>query len=344
MSVTTVESQLRDFTQRLIEQTGGIIDWPADQPRGAALVPGDVASCLGQRDESFPVALSGIDQGLSVDLGGEFLDLAARTLATYVPAQGVFALPTLPVKKSDYQRTVDQAFAWQNARGKVLQGSVTSIVYHTWWFHVTLRSEDVWDTLQEVTVNCDGGTCCAMNGLLDVMDLKPTGVSARMPDTTLNLAASHVQQRTLLEARPFLDRMEMRLERDRQRLRQYYRALLREAATPSRRAKTVPSPEELAARQRAVKLELQRKLEELEERFAFEGLIRPAALAEFHVPGLAIDVRLQRKAATRTFRLFWNGIQKRLEPLRCSRCGNGVYNLWFTNEDVAPLCSTCHGA
>jgi hypothetical protein len=92
-----------------------------------------------------------------------------------------------------------------------------------------------------------------------------------------------------------------------------------------------------------VKLELQRKLEELGERFAFEGLIRPAALAEFHVPGLAIDVRIQRKAATRTFRLFWNGIQKRLEPLRCSRCGNGAYNLWFTNEDVDPICSTCHG-
>jgi hypothetical protein len=92
-----------------------------------------------------------------------------------------------------------------------------------------------------------------------------------------------------------------------------------------------------------VKLELQRKLEELGERFAFEGLIRPAALAEFHVPGLAIDVRIQRKAATRTFRLFWNGIQKRLEPLRCNRCGNGAYDLWFTNEDVDPICSTCHG-
>ena len=102
---------------------------------------------------------------------------------------------------------------------------------------------------------------------------------------------------------------------------QYYHALLREASTPNRRLKTAPGPEELAARQRAVKLELRRKLADLEERFAFEGLLRPAALAEFHVPGLAIDVRIQRKAATRTFRLFWNGVQKRLEPLRCSRCG-----------------------
>ncbi|MHB8952976.1 MAG: hypothetical protein ACYC4U_08330 [Pirellulaceae bacterium] len=344
MSATTVESQLRELTQRLIEQTGGMIDWPADQRRGAALVPRDVASCLGQSEESFPVALSETDGGLSVDLGGEFLDAAARTLATYVPAQGTFAVPHLAVKKSEFQRTVDQAFGWQNARGKVLQGSVIAIAYHTWWFHVALRSEDVWETFTEVTVNCDGGTCCAMNGLLDVMDLKPAGDLTRTPDTTLMTAASHAQQRTLLEAQPFLDRMEKRLERDRERLRQYYRALLREISTPNRRLKTVPSPEAIAARERAVKLELQRKLAELEERFVFEGLLRPTALAEFHIPGLAIDVRIQRKAATRTFRLFWNGIQKRLEPLRCSRCGKGAYNLWFTNEEVEPVCGTCHDA
>ncbi|NLX54851.1 MAG: hypothetical protein GXY58_07045 [Planctomycetaceae bacterium] len=344
MSATEVASQLRDFTQRLIEQTGGIIDWPADQPRGTALVPEDIASSLGQRGESFPVALSGLDAGLSVDLGGEFLDAAARTLATFVPAHGVFALPSLPVKKSSFQSVVDQAFGWQNARCSVLQGVVTPIVYHTWWFHVTLRSEDIWETLAEVTVNCDGRTCCSLDGLLDAMDLQPVSGVARAPDTTLEIAASHVQQRALLAARPFLNRMEQRLERDRQRLRQYYRALSREAAAPNRRVKTAPCPEQLAARQRAVTLELQRKLAELEERYAFDGVVRPAALAEFRVPGLAIDVRIQRKAATRTFRLFWNGIQKRLEPLRCSRCGQGAYNLWFTNDEVEPICIPCHDA
>lgn len=73
--------------------------------------------------------------------------------------------------------------------------------------------------------------------------------------------------------------MNSRLERDRQRLRDYYRALLCQAATPSRRVKTVPGPEELATRQRAVKLELRRKLAELVERFAIDGLLRPVALA-----------------------------------------------------------------
>jgi hypothetical protein len=288
------------------------------------------------------VAVSGIDRGLSLDLGGEFLDAAARTMATYVPAQGVFALPHLPVKKAEFQRTVDQAFGWQNARGKVIQGSVSTVVYHTWWFHVMLRSEDVWESLLDVTVNCDGQTCCELGTLLDAMDLKPASGLSRAPDTTLGIAAAHAEARVLHDAQPFWDRMETRLERDRQRLREYYRALLRETATPNRRLKTVPSAEEMAARQRAVKLELQRKLAELEERYAFEGVLRPVALAEFHIPGLAIDVRIQRKAATRTFRLFWNGIQKRLEPLRCSCCGKGNYNLWFTNEDVAPVCGACH--
>ena len=80
----------------------------------------------------------------------------------------------------------------------------------------------------EVTVNCDGQTCCAMNSLLEVMDLKPTSGLSRAPDTTLSLAASHVEERVLREAQPFWDRMEKRLERDRHRLHEHYRALLRD--------------------------------------------------------------------------------------------------------------------
>ncbi|MCU0961292.1 MAG: hypothetical protein MUF48_14440 [Pirellulaceae bacterium] len=342
MSVTVGESQLRDFARSLLEHTGGIVDWPHDQRTGLVLAPVEVARCLGQTDESFRVALSGTEGDLSLDLGGEFLDRAACTLATYVPAQGAFALPGLNVKKSEFARTVEQAFGWQNARCQVCQGNAMLIVYHTWWFHVALRSDDVWESLLAVTINCDGQTVCRMDGLLEAMEQRPVPGLSRAPDTTIRTAATCAQEQVLQDARTFLDRMDNRVERDRQRLRDYYRALLREAATPSRRVKTVPGPEELAARQRAVKLELQRKLAELAERFAIDGLLRPVALAEFHVPGVVIDVRIQRKAAKREFRLYWNAVQKRIEPMQCSRCGRGSYNLWFTNETVEPVCNACH--
>ncbi len=59
-----------------------------------------------------------------------------------------------------------------------------------------------------------------------------------------------------------------RIQRDRRRLREYYGALLREADHKKPRGGVKPDPEKIAARKRAVDLELRRKLAELDERYA----------------------------------------------------------------------------
>ncbi len=344
MSGASVQAELIDFATRLIEGAGGVVEWQADDSTGLAIAPIELAACLGQSDEAFPLTQQAGGAGLSLGLGGEFVDLAARTLQQFVPAAGSFSLPSLPVKKSDFQRSVDQAFSWLNARGKVKQGALTQVAYHTWWFHVCLRSEDAWESLIRVTMSCESGLPCPLDDVLNSIDLAPATKFSSPITTTLDGASRWVEKEALRQAQPFLQRIEQRLDRDRNRLREYYRALGREAATPNRRTKVAPSEEEIVAQQRAVKLELQRKLSELDERYTFDAVLLPVAVAELRVPGLAIDVNIQRKSAVRTFRVIWNGLLKRIEPLRCSRCGLGAYSFWFTNDDVDPVCTHCHGS
>ena len=342
MIATTVESQLRDFARRLIEQSGGIVDWPAINRRVRPWCPGRRGPLPGSDGGVVPAGHVGTRPRTFPGLGGEFLDAAARTLTAFVPARARSRCPTCRSRSRSSSGPWIKPSAGKTRGARYSKARQPDRVPHV----VVPRHAAVRGRLG-VAAGSDGqlrrADLLPLGNLLDVMDLKPTSGLSRRRTRRSAIAATHAEECALREAQPFLDRMEKRLERDRQRLREYYRALLRETSTPNRRLKTVPSPEEIAARQRAVKLELQRKLAELEERFAFDGLLRPVALAEFHIPGLAIDVRIQRKAATRTFRLFWNGVQKRLEPLRCSCCGKGDYNLWFTNEDVAPICTTCHG-
>jgi hypothetical protein len=342
MSGTVVQTDLIDFASQLIEQAGGMVEWSSHEPEGLAIAPAELAACLGQTEETFPLTLRTDGPGLSLGLGGEFVDVASRALQQFVPAAGSFAMPHLPVKKSDFQRSVDQAFAWQNARARVKQGAVSLVAYHMWWFHAILRSEDAWESLLRVTVNCELGLPCPLGDVLDAIDLVPAHGTCHQPEASLDIAARWAEGEALRQAHPFLERVDQRLERDRNRLREYYRALGREAAAPNRRTKVAPSVEAIAAQQRAIKLELQRKLAELDERYAFDAALIPVALAEFQIPGLTIDVTIQRKAAFRTFRLIWNGLLKRLEPLRCSSCGGGSFNMWFTNEDVEPVCDACH--
>lgn len=337
-----IQDQVRDFTCGLLSCTGGIVDWDSESGDGVALVSAEVAQCLGQPEESFALTTDVARSGLCLSLAGEFVELASKTLQHFVPARGSFQLRDLTVSKSDFQKAVDAVFGWQNARGYVMQGVVAQVAYHAWWFHVILHADDAWETIVPVTVNAESRLPIDMGNIFETMELSAAAGQFDQPKETLLAGARRAQLQVMCDAVSFLARADERLLRDRKRLRDYYHAMLKDASTPNRRTKTEPTDEEVESRERAVKLELKRKLGELDDRYAFDATIKPIALAVCHIPAVAIEVEIQRKSAKRAFRVFWNGVLKRVEPLACSQCGEGRFNFWFTNDNVDPVCNTCH--
>lgn len=339
---TPIQDQVRDFTQDLFEHAGGMVDWDDEANEGLALVSPELGHCLGQTSDSFALTTDATRPGLCLSLGGEFVDVASKVLQRFVPARGSFKLSDLPVKKSDFQHAVDAVFGWQNARARVTNTVITQVAYHTWWFHVLLQSEDTWESLMTATINAESQLPIELGSILESVDLSVARGEPAKQSETLRVAAQLAELQAMRQAEPFFARADQRLGRDRKRLRDYYSAMLREASTPNRRTKVVPTPEEIEGRERAVKLELKRKLSELEDRYSFDATIRPIALVACFIPTVAIELDVQRKSTVRSFRLFWNGLLKCIEPLRCSRCGMGRFNFWFSNDDVEPICNACH--
>ena len=135
--------------------------------------------------------------------------------------------------------------------------------------------------------------------------------------------------------------MDVRLQRDRKRLHDYYNALVREFERKKVRGQTQPDPEKVQATKRAVNLELRRKVAELDERYAMAATVCPVILIRTEVPVLAVDLSVFRKQAHKMHTVYWNPLLKQFEPLRCSGCGDGAFAMAFTNETVEPLCQKC---
>jgi hypothetical protein len=112
------------------------------------------------------------------------------------------------------------------------------------------------------------------------------------------------KRRLIVASADFVRRIEQRLERDRKRLQDYYRALSREADGSKRRTPVTPSPDDIAAKKRAVDLELRRKLAELNENYAMRAVLRPVVLARFRLPVFLVPIVIQRKQATRDYQLY----------------------------------------
>jgi hypothetical protein len=165
--------------------------------------------------------------------------------------------------------------------------------------------------------------------------------------STADVAASYAtavaaaERRVPSLAEGFLARMDARLARDRKRLSEYYNALRREAQQKHKRARSEPTAEQAAAGDRAVTLELRRKLAELDERYAIEVTLRPLIVVCTEVPALEVRLMVHRKQAVREHTIYWNPLTKAFDPIRCAVCGRGAFSLAFTNDDVEPVCAHC---
>jgi hypothetical protein len=342
MATTSLDRDLRTFAVELFEHSGGVADWPVLELPGSVVVPPDVVTAAHLPGEEFSLDVAIAPGTLQVTLAGEFLDVAARVLDVAVPRDGHFCVPERYLTSRDLTDKIARTFVWQNARAKYRTAEPAVVEYHVWTLLGSLRSEDIWEAIFRVAINAESQAIVELPDPFqepDVRGYEP----ANPPDNpvTYDTAVAEAKRRLIAASTEFVHRIEQRLERDRKRLQDYYRALSREAGGSKHRVAAVPSPDEVAAKKRAVDLELRRKLSELNENYALRAALRPVAVARVRLPALVVPVVIQRKQSLRDYRLYWNSLLKKFEPLSCSRCRRPCFSATFTNEDVDLLCTAC---
>ena len=342
MSAAAIENDLRRFSTRLLEETGAMVEWSAEGSTAGVLAPPAVAKALHAPGEAFEMTTRPAAGGLCVSLAGEFLDVAGQVLQESVPRIGTFHLGDRYLKKGDVADWLARAYSWPNARVRFQGAGPARIEYQTWHFHASLRSEDCFETRVSVALNARSQATIDLPDVLEQSDLAADPTDELPPaDLGPETAGRVAAHRALEAAAGFLSRMDARLARDERRLRDYYQALVREAAAPNRRTKTVASPESIAAKKQAVQLELARKLGELRERYQMTLTMTPLAVIRCRTPVLALELDVTRKRSRKTHTVYWNPLLKALEPLACARCGRSIFCVYFSEDEVAPFCRAC---
>jgi hypothetical protein len=338
----TIQDDLQQFAVTLLERRGALVEWPAAAAEGTAVVPPQVSAALGLPGEDLRLSSTPGGEGLSVSLAGDFLEAAGRLLDPD-PRIGAFRIPELYLKRGGIEEALGRAFTWHNVKVKFREARSTQVEYHTWWFSVTVVSEDRFQTCFALSVNAATGSQVDLPEVLDRWDLRPVEGPSPSGLSTYDRAVALARLRLPALVAPFVARMESQRERDRRRLREYYGTLAREAKNPRHRAGVSPDPEKIQAKTKAVQLELRRKLLELDDRYAMQTTLQPIVLVRTEMPALAVDLSVFRKQAVRRHTVYWNALTKHLEPMACARCGAPTFSVSFTNDQVDPLCPLCAG-
>ncbi len=334
-----IGDRLRAFASLLLERHGAAVDWKPDADQGLALLPTTVAQTLGCL-EILPLAADS-ESPLPISLASDFLD-RVEPLVSAEPQVICVRIPEAYLKRSNMADPVERSFTWLNARVRVQSAEPTRAEYHTWYFLATLDSADRWQQVVRVDVNA---LTSAQIQLPDPMHAgaivaEPADLPAAYPCTKLSAVRSALRHLNI-ESRSFIERLESKLSRDRQRLQEYYRALLREDRRRAARRVADEDHGQKAAKAKAVELELRRKSAELDERYACRLEVMPLALVRLDCPALAVQCHVLRRSVGRTIALVWNALTKEIEPLACSRCGVSSFTMGFSADKLAACCAPC---
>lgn len=342
MTTLAIEEDLFQFTKTLLERAGGVVDWSDPHAKGLAMMPPEIVARAQLPSEEFPLSTEG-QSGFHVNLAGDFLDSAQRLLDASCARVGEFAIEDCYLKKGELKEALDQFYGWRNVRAMYQLPQPRNVVYESWAVHAKLQSDDVWEAMLRVSVNSLSGAEIELPDLLELPTLNPAPSSESASDRvdTEPIVLRLAKKKMLAASKEFIQRTEQRLERDRKRLRDYYRSLLRQDAAKTSRGDVRESVEADANRKRAVELELQRKLDELIERYTIRAELTPIAVVRCSVPALEIPVRIQRLKAIGTRNVYWNSLLRKFEPLICDQCGISTQCVSFTNETLETRCDEC---
>ena len=118
-----------------------------------------------------------------------------------------------------------------------------------------------------------------------------------------------------MQLQPFLNGMQRRLDRDLERVLEYYDGLRQEAFRKLKKANADSAREQL--RLDAAEREYQAKVSDLKQKYDLRVTLELSQTLELICPVQRLELLIKRRKGERKFSLDWNPLVRTLEPLPC---------------------------
>lgn len=248
--------------------------------------------------------------------------------------RGQTAHVTLPValpQLSNAERVVEHTVNLQNAVYRVVGVTPAWTRYLVMLFRVTAFSDEKRDGVIKLGFNLANGSTldAVVDGLLsaalEMTDVKGAPVSAPAslpplwtPAQLKSRVARALPERTETHLAPFLKGMQRRLDRDLQRVHDYFDGLRAEALLRLHKHLTA---EKESARERlrleAIVREYEAKVVDLRQKYALRVDVEWSQTLEVVMPVQRVEILIRRRKGERRIALDWNPLARKLDVPPC---------------------------
>lgn len=219
-------------------------------------------------------------------------------------------------------------------------------VFDTYLFRYSAVSEESEEGT--VAVTADTLTGLAVPGLAEALagvarsegqspEASPPDVPPSDLKKAFKAAAAEAKRVIGARLRPFITSLERRCARDERRLVEYYGGLNSQLVR-RRRGRSLADVE---SKREAVSRELDRKLKDLDVRYAVNVTLEPVSASRAEFPVMEVPVTLLRRRTEQSLRIVWNPALKALEPLACAACMKPITSFHLCDVAAHCVCAEC---
>ena len=283
-----------------------------------------------------------------------------RTIERLFAMKGRMARATFPSQPPNIEklsRWVSEKVILSNAVLRLQKVEDRRIVFPLIFFKYAALSDEKREGVFSVLVNDQNLSVQLLNeqwldfwGELKESDEAP----GRVGNETLRALHAGISAASLIareELDPFIKGLGKRLNRDVERVFEYYETMksetrkafgrkgLSERDDPSHAEE---AKEKLAQKLGAIEGEKRWKIQDLIDKYALKATIEPFCVIEIETHSPVFWMEMKRRLASRPFPLPYNPLFKRMDPLPCEACfyPRGAY--FLCDEKLHVLCSNCY--
>lgn len=337
------DSELMSFAAQVVEKFGGIAEQQEDHL--VAVLPKNLARSIDLPEE----AELGGDK-FPLLYGSPVLDRLIQLTTKDVPLLfGRIEVPYL--KKAGFEQQIDQDFVFTNARVHVSGRAEARTTYMQMICRYIALSDERKEGLVQVGVQEHSGAVIEdFENLWHTQKTefyKPGQIPPHFPvhvERAVGNAMQGAQGRAEGDLIDFSNSMKRRLRRDVKNTQEYYEALQKEMEA----GLSHPNLSETQKQERLAKIqdlpnEMERKIEDLKQKYKIRATLRGCAVLRFLVDVAKIMVDIHHKKFRRQEPLIWNPVTGRLDPLVCERCHTTIRNIHFLPEksEIKLVCASC---
>jgi hypothetical protein len=325
--MTDSSNRFRNFAAQLLEHEGALVE-PLDPLGLEAMLPGNLQQALGAPEflrlgfaREAPVGAERASlESDWLEKFGRLLDERGRRLR--------FAANVVVPPLGHVERTVERNLVLQNAVYRMSQVEQAWTRYLIFIFRYTAISDEKREGIFKFGINLINGS--AVDPMVDQLLAAAMGESATeamTKPTASQLPADWTAERlkkAVKRAAPvrvsahlsqFVNGMQRRLDRDLERLHEYFGGLREESWRKLKRQKGDAARERL--RIEAAEREYQVKVADLKQKYDLRVNIEPVQTLELISQVQRVTLVIKRRKGERKLALDWNPIARQLDPPPC---------------------------